>query len=280
MVPGLLNLETTPYWYNLTSTPQAGLDGGTFRVPAAEVVGGGTVINGVFFDRGSVADYDAWEELGNVGWNWKSLFPYFKKSETVTPADESYAEEFDILWSNAAHGFGGPVRSSYPLYQFPSIKHFLQGWLAKGVTIPKDPGAGTAWGAFRAPSSLNPTDETRDSSRTAHYDPISYQQNYYLVTETAVSRIIFKDARAVGVQLQQPANVSRSSITASKEIILAASIHSPQVLQLSGIGPSQLLSKYGFETIVDLPAVGQNFQDHPTLYPVFNFTKIPQPMSE
>ena len=75
MVLGLLNLTSTPYWYDLTSTPQAGLGNNTFQVPAAQVVGGGTVINGMFFDRGAAADYDAWEELGNPGWGWKSLLP-------------------------------------------------------------------------------------------------------------------------------------------------------------------------------------------------------------
>lgn len=78
-MPGLLNLSTTPYSFNLTSVPQRGLDNHTFGVPAAAVVGGGTVINGMFFDRGSIADYDAWELLGNEGWRWKDLLPYFKK---------------------------------------------------------------------------------------------------------------------------------------------------------------------------------------------------------
>ena len=79
LVPGLLNLTATPYWFNLTSVPQQGLDNRTFAVPAAAVVGGGTVINGMFFDRGSAADYDAWESLGNRGWGWKDMLPYFKK---------------------------------------------------------------------------------------------------------------------------------------------------------------------------------------------------------
>ena len=275
MVPGLLNLATTPYWYNLTSTPQKGLTGGGYQVPAAKVVGGGTVINGMFFDRGSAADYNAWEELGNAGWNWKSLLPYFKKSETFTPADASYAK-YDISWSNAVHGFSGPVRASYPPYQFPSTRNFLQGWLSRGVTIPKDPGAGTAYGAFWAPSSLDPTDETRASSRRAHYDRVRYRSNYHLLANTAVSRITFKGKRAVGVELHQ----SGTSITAKNEVILAAGVHSPQMLQLSGIGSSQILSKHGIDTVVNLPGVGQNFQDHPTLYAVFNFTKIPSPTSD
>ena len=79
LVPGLLNLTQTPYSFNLTSVPQLELNNRTFGVPAAAVVGGGTVINGMFFDRGSAADYDAWESLGNPGWGWNDLLPYFKK---------------------------------------------------------------------------------------------------------------------------------------------------------------------------------------------------------
>jgi choline dehydrogenase len=80
LVPGLLNLTASPYLFNLTSVPQRGLENGTFTVPAAAVVGGGTVVNGMFFDRASVADYNVWTELvGSSGWGWEGLLPYFKK---------------------------------------------------------------------------------------------------------------------------------------------------------------------------------------------------------
>ena len=79
-VPGLLN--ATPYEFQITSTPQRGLDNSTFAVPAAAVVGGASAINGMFFDRGSAPDYDAWVALGNPGWGWDDLLPYFKKVMT------------------------------------------------------------------------------------------------------------------------------------------------------------------------------------------------------
>ena len=79
LVPGLLNLTSSPYFFNLTSIPQRELNNGMFQVPAAAVVGGGTVVNGLFFDRGAAVDYDAWEEIGNPGWGWDDLLPYFRK---------------------------------------------------------------------------------------------------------------------------------------------------------------------------------------------------------
>lgn len=83
LVPGLLN--ATQYLFNISSTPQKGLANSKFAVPAAAVVGGGTVVNGMFFDRGSAPDYDAWVELGNPGWGWEDLLPYFKKVKASRP---------------------------------------------------------------------------------------------------------------------------------------------------------------------------------------------------
>lgn len=84
MVPGLLDSDNSPYQFNITSTPQQGLNNRTYPVIAAAVVGGGTVINGLFFNRGSALDYDAWEELGNPGWGWEGLLPYFRKVSFIS----------------------------------------------------------------------------------------------------------------------------------------------------------------------------------------------------
>jgi choline dehydrogenase len=142
------------------------------------------------------------------------------------------------------------------------------------VPTPVDPGSGNAKGAFWAPSSLDPKDETRSYARTAHYDRvIAERPNYHLVTETAVTKILFDGKTAVGVEYVSRLNGTsgKQSVKASKEVILAAgAVHTPQILQLSGIGDLTLLKSVGIETVVDLPGVGRNFQDHPTLYPVWN----------
>lgn len=224
------------------------------------------MINGMFFNRGSKADYDAWEQLGNPGWSWSDLFPYFKKSESFTPADSSTTRDFSISWQNSAHGFSGPVRSSYPVYQYPSIRNFVQAWTSLGVSTPKDPGSGTAYGVFWAPSSLDPTDETRSYARVNHYDRVDYRSKYHLLVDTATAKISLKSKKAVGVELLSDQGSKPISVKAKKEVVLAAGIHSPQILQLSGIGPKALLNKYNIDTLVDLPGVGTNFQDHATLY--------------
>ena len=140
------------------------------------------------------------------------------------------------------------------------------------MPTPKDPGSGEARGAFWAPSSLDPKDETRSYARTAHYDRIiATRPNYHLLINTAVRRIIFKGNRAVGVEFVSRETNQSKTVLARNEVILAAgSVHSPQILQLSGVGPASLLKSLGIKVVVDLPGVGQNFQDHPTLYSAFN----------
>ncbi|KAG9964118.1 alcohol oxidase, partial [Aureobasidium melanogenum] len=183
-VPGLA--VPNKYLNTDTSIPQPGLNNRTAPLYTGDVVGGGTVVNGMFFARGARADYDAWEQLGNPGWGWDGLLPYFRKSETFTPPIEAVQEMFPGIISRdlEPHGIDGPMGSSFPNYQYPVIKNFFTG----------------------------------------------------------------------------------------REIIMAAgAARTPQILQLSGIGPEPLLSHLGIETVVGLPGVGSNFQDQPTLYMQFSY---------
>jgi len=164
------------------------------------------------------------------------------------------------------------------LIPFLYAEYFFRGWNSLGVRIPKDPGAGIKSGVFWAPSSLDPSDETRSYARTAHYDRvIGLRPNYHLLTNSAVQRVAIKKGKAIAVEFIDRGSMESHSVKAKKEVILAAgSVHSPQILQLSGIGPKALTQKLGIEQQVDLPGVGQNFQDHPTLYPVFGSMSFTQ----
>ncbi|KAK7719546.1 hypothetical protein SLS57_005745 [Botryosphaeria dothidea] len=235
LVPGLLDLDNTPYWYNLTSTPQEGLNNRTFQVPAAAVVGGGTVINGMFFDRGTAADYDVWEQLGNPGWGWGGLFPYFKKVRE--------------------HGH-------------PTRPEFLTG-----------DKTGITW----VPSSKDSADQTRSYARSAHYDRvISSRPNYHLLPLHSVSKLLVSDNKTVtGVGYVSRETGEIRIAIATKEVILAAgTVHTPQVLQLSGIGPKALLDSLDIQTVKDLPGVGYNLQDHPAIYTQWNFSNLPSPSAD
>lgn len=135
-----------------------------------------------------------------------------------------------------------------------------------------DPGAGNKTGVFWAPSTLDPTDETRSYARSAHYDRvIESRPNYHLITNSATGRILIDKGRAFGAEFIDRDSLQLRTVKANREVILAAgSVHSPQILQLSGIGPRHVIENLGIEPQMDLPGIGQNFQDHPTVYAAFD----------
>ncbi|KAI9780602.1 MAG: hypothetical protein M1816_002798 [Peltula sp. TS41687] len=267
LVPGVPMPEE--YSRNYQSIPQAGLNNRSSPVYSAAVVGGASVINGMFFNRGSAGDYDAWEKLGNPGWSWKDLLPYFKKSETFTPPPKELAARFPISSDLSPHGTSGPVGSSFPVYQYPVLDYFYRAWASIGVALNPQPNAGDPNGAIYSSLSLDFKNQSRSTSSTAHYRPfIGERPNYHLVTGQKVVKISLnrKGTRATSVQFLSRDNNSTHTVSARQEIILAAgAVHSPQILQLSGIGPKNLLSGLGIETLVDLPGVGYNFQDQPVM---------------
>lgn len=104
--------------FNITSAPEAALGGQSFPVLAGAVAGGGSTVNGMELDRASAADYDSWERLGNPGWGWAGLFPYFKKATTFTPPSPKIQAQYNYSWNLAAYG-NGPLQASYPDFQYP-----------------------------------------------------------------------------------------------------------------------------------------------------------------
>ena len=118
MIPGAY--FPVPYlWLPLTSTPQAALNNVSYSVPCGRAVGGGSVVNAMFFHRSDASFYDICEKLGARGWAWRHMLKYFKKSETFSRPNTHYAEEHNITWDDAFHGFDGPVQASYAPYDYP-----------------------------------------------------------------------------------------------------------------------------------------------------------------
>ena len=104
------------YDWNYTTIAQTSINNRQIGIPSGKVVGGATVLNGMAFDRGSASDYDAWVDLGNPGWGFSDLLPYFKKSETFTPPSPEMAAEFNITWDMSVRGTDGPIFATYPRY--------------------------------------------------------------------------------------------------------------------------------------------------------------------
>jgi choline dehydrogenase-like flavoprotein len=263
-------------WNGITSKPEPGLGNASYSVLVAKVLGGGSVINGMVYDRGSAADYDAWETLGNKGWGWKGMEPYFKKGTTFQPPSESVADNFNITWDPNTYG-NGPLTVSITDNQYDDIKDYWAAWKATGVHVPVDGNNGEAYGPSWYANTMDAKTGRRAHARYAYIDPIASRTNLKILTKTTAQKIVFDDKKkptmAKGVEITDDATGKTSTVYAKKEVVLAAgAIQTPKLLQLSGVGPRSVLEAAGIKVRVELDAVGSNFQDHPYATVVFNTT--------
>ncbi|KAG9841133.1 alcohol oxidase, partial [Aureobasidium melanogenum] len=292
-------------------------------------------------NRGGIGDYDDWVTLGNPGWSFWDLLPYFCKSETFTPHTQSVAANaVGINQNPLVHGNSGPVNVSFSNYIYNETVNFFSALEELQMPVSYDPNDGTTAGASFLPMSLDPANQTRCDARSAYFEPYAARPNLWIATNQYVTRILFEggsgnpnttiptpgDAstgqgssfsrpdglfsnitqnaittkrrrswpghhilkaivdriflqkreptntpvtsvggliRANGVEFASGASIPRKNITAAREVIIAAgAIHTPQLLKLSGLGPSSELRPLQIPVLVDLPGVGMNLQDH------------------
>ncbi|USW57851.1 Putative glucose-methanol-choline oxidoreductase, FAD/NAD(P)-binding domain superfamily [Septoria linicola] len=261
-------------WDGITSLPEPGLGNASYNVLVAKVLGGGSVINGMVYDRGSAADYDAWESLGNKGWGWEGVYPYFRKGTTFQPPSAAVAENFNITWDPEAYG-NGPLTVSITDTQYDDVKDYWEACRATGVHIPVDGNNGEAYGPSWYANTMDKETGRRAHARYAYIDPIVDRANLKILTGTTAEKIVFENKhhpfQATGVQIVDNASGNFTTVTARKEVVLAAgAIQTPKLLQLSGIGPRSVLEAAGINVKVELDAVGSNFQDHPYATIIFN----------
>ncbi|PPQ85363.1 hypothetical protein CVT24_005434, partial [Panaeolus cyanescens] len=260
--------------FNATIVPQPGIGNRQGQVYAASVVGGGSTVNGMLFDRGSADDYDNWERLGNPGWGWEGLLPYFKKarfspSTTFTPPRADLARDYNITWDIARAYGNGPIQVTFPDWQWPGVKIQWKAWNEVGLTSQVEGAAGDAHGAYWVPSNVD-QQYRRSYARNGYFDPIRTRSNLKLLTGYRVNEVLFdanKRAESVRMQARGTANGAATiTVKAAQEIVLCAGwLHTPQILQRSGVGPESLLRQANIPVVVDLPGVGSNLQDHPAV---------------
>jgi choline dehydrogenase-like flavoprotein len=266
--------------YNITSAPSPALGNRKFSVDIGCIVGGSSAVNGMIFQRGNAKDYDIWGELAspNNTWSWDSILPYFKKGIQLTPPKPGIPADFNVkydmkYWGNNYTNHS--IFATYPNYLSPSIYPFYQALKSfPGIKATEDSGDGETGMSYWM-TSTNPKTGSRSYSRTGHWDNLN-RPNYDLLPGTRVRKILFSVTTATGI-LITPRNTNNSiSIIAQREVILSAgAIHTPQILQLSGIGPAPLLQRAGIPVLVDLPGVGSNFQDHSYSSVSFRFSTPP-----
>ncbi|XP_039281977.1 glucose dehydrogenase [FAD, quinone] [Nilaparvata lugens] len=219
--------------------------------PAGKGVGGGTIINAMIYTRGNKRDYDGWAAMGNDGWSYDEVLPYFKKSEHVTIPE---------LLTSPYHGKQGPLNVEYPRFSTPLLGAFLEAGRELGYK----------WNDYNNPfshigfSKIQATvkDGKRVSASTAFLKPIRKRKNFHISQKSQVTRILIdpETKTAFGVEFFKKGR--KRVVLARKEVIISAgAFNSPQLLMLSGIGHKSHLESLGIPVLQDLP-VGDNLQEH------------------
>lgn len=245
-------LHRYPY---VRSAAQAPLSNPT--MVQARVLGGGSSVNAMLYVRGNPEDYDEWAALGATGWNFKSVLPYFKRSEGNSRFD------------NAFHSSEGPLKVSDQNYTHPLTKVWLQACQQAGLPYIPDFNAGSKDGCGLY--QITARNGRRSSSAAAYLHPAKKRSNLRIITGAQVLRVLIEDGRAIGIEFASRGDVAK--LLAEREVILSAgAFNSPKLLILSGIGPESELRRHGITPKIVLEGVGQNYQDHLELSLVYRLT--------
>ncbi|ATQ41956.1 GMC family oxidoreductase [Caulobacter mirabilis] len=230
-----------------TTEPDPGTGGRTHVWPRGKVLGGSSSINGLLYIRGQHADYDNWRQLGCEGWAWDDVLPYFRRAE--------HQERGDCEW----HATGGPLNVSDVTTTHPVSDAVMDACQQAGIPKVKDVNAGEQEGATYY--QLTVKNGQRCSAAVAYLHPVMGRPNLRVETGALASRVLFEGKRAVGVAFMQD-GVQRVARAKAEVILAGGAVNSPQLLQLSGVGPGELLRAHGVDLVHDLAGVGENLQDH------------------
>ncbi|KAK2580033.1 hypothetical protein KPH14_012320 [Odynerus spinipes] len=257
-VPGMILTlpgSSEDYSYDIEQQEGAckGMNGGRCKWGKGKVLGGSSVINAMLYTRGNDRDYNEWARLGNEGWSFEEVLPYFKKSINCP-------EEYIAKWGDKYCARGGPLSIRNFNYSETNIQEiFMDGARELGIPILESMyetnyvGYGRAFGTVDTARRVN--------AAKAFLSPVKERKNLYVVKSTRADKILLDGTRATGVKVTLK-NGQQIDVIASKEVILSAgSIASPQLLMLSGIGPTEHMQEMGIPLVANLP-VGKNLQDH------------------
>ncbi|HEV3481246.1 MAG TPA: GMC family oxidoreductase N-terminal domain-containing protein [Candidatus Acidoferrales bacterium] len=244
---GKLFTHPTLNWGFYTE-PEAKLNNRPIFWPRGRVLGGSSSINGSAYVRGQAEDYDGWRRLGNVGWGWSDVLPYFNKLER--------REDLPAESRNSA----GMLAVNYPTYVHPITRAFIEGCVRNGLPASKDLNGAVSEGISLMPNSVRKG--VRQSAVEAYLRPVRQRKNLVVETSALARRVLTGARRATGVEYERNGTIQKA--LATREVILAVgSIGSPQILMLSGIGPGRHLQEHGIAVVADVAGVGENLHDHP-----------------
>ena len=240
------------------SEPEPKLDGRSMYQPRGKVLGGTSSINGMVYMRGNPADYDEWRQRGCTGWDWDSVLPYFKKAEDQERGPDAF------------HGAGGPLRVSDPPVRWELAERWIAAAIEAGLPANPDFNGARQEGAGHFQSTTN--QRRRWSTAAAYLRPARMRRHLTVQTNAHATRILIEDGRAVGVSFVTD-GMLQTARARGEVIICGGAFNSPQLLQLSGLGPAELLQEFGIPLVRDMPAVGAGLQDHFNVRLVFRCAK-------
>lgn len=233
-------------WCYMTE-PVAAMNGRRISWPRGKTLGGCSAINGMVYTRGNRRDYDHWARLGNPGWSWSEVLPYFRKMED-NPRGPS-----------ELHGMGGPLKVSDAAPASRAVLAFIDAAQKAGVPYVKDLSVSGEEGVGLLQATVR--NGVRQSNYDCFIEPVKHRANLTVIADTQVLRIVMQGKRAIGVEVLQAG--IKHVLHAKREIIVSAGVaNSPHLLMLSGIGDGAHLQSVGIAVCHHLPGVGQNLQDH------------------
>ncbi|KAF3936893.1 hypothetical protein ABW19_dt0206193 [Dactylella cylindrospora] len=268
LAPGLLTaLYSNPdYDWNFHTVPQPNVNNKVYAHPRGKALGGSSAINFLFWTHPSQKDINNWGLLGNANWTWNALKPYFKKSETYVAPSAQVAYDLQTQFIvPSSHGSTGPIKTGFPDWYTEITEAWPRTFANLGLGVNGDPKDGLALGGYTNLLNLDLSSHTRSYAATGYYAPNAGRTNLHVFTGSLVKKVVFTTVAgakvATGVQFIK--NGTTTTLAATKEVILSAgTFGSPQILELSGIGKSSLLTQHGIPVVVNNPNVGENLQDH------------------
>jgi len=247
MPAGIASLKGPRFGWEYETAPQAAMKGRCMYWPRGRLLGGSSSVNAMVYMRGQPADYNHWRQLGNAGWSYDDVLPWFKKAER----NERLHDEF--------HGADGPLNVAERPYTNALSHAFVAA--AQQAGLPFNPDFNGAVQLGCGLFQVTQKNGRRWSAASAYLHPAAARENLTIITKAMATRVVIEKGRAVGVDYVR--RRKRHTARATQEVVLAGgAINSPQLLLLSGIGPAAELRTLGVRVVLDLPGVGKNLQDH------------------
>ncbi|GAA5837031.1 hypothetical protein JCM11251_004479 [Rhodosporidiobolus azoricus] len=281
-------LYNSPLDWGYRSIKQAQLGGRKISWHAGKVVGGTSVLDSGAWDRPSNSDLNALVKLANEGWDWEGLLPYYQRTESFHPplpaSNLDPKTAHDPIFSPRAHGHDGPVQVSYGPYLGKETEGLFDALREEGLKE-IDPAAGKRNGVGYCPSAIDPQTQRRTTAESAYLTPIVHRPNLMLITNALATRLLFEHRAEDHLHPATSGSSLSSNLEANEvefisalnpaesfyarftgEVLLCAgTFGSPKILEMSGIGDRKILKKAGIDCISDLPGVGENLQDNPSV---------------